>query len=220
MNETVNAIFTALFTQVPALTVCQERIGQAYHLLQECYQEGGKLLICGNGGSAADAEHIVGELMKSFMVKRPIRAEARAQLQALFPAEGDYLADHLQGALPAIALTGQLALATAFLNDVAGDMIFAQQLYGYAQSKDILLAISTSGNSKNVLNAVKVARALGVKSIGLTGQNGGQFNGLCDVVVRVPANEVYLIQEYHLPIYHTLCRMLEVAFFGGVAADV
>lgn len=220
MNETVNAIFTALFTQVPALTVCQERIGQAYHLLQECYQEGGKLLICGNGGSAADAEHIVGELMKSFMLKRPIRAEARAQLQALFPAEGDYLADHLQGALPAIALTGQLALATAFLNDVAGDMIFAQQLYGYAQSKDILLAISTSGNSKNVLNAVKVARALGVKSIGLTGQNGGQFNGLCDVVVRVPANEVYLIQEYHLPIYHTLCRMLEVAFFGGVAADV
>lgn len=214
MNENVNAIFTALFTQVPALTVCQENIGQAYQLLQACYQQGGKLLICGNGGSAADAEHIVGELMKSFMLKRPLRAEARAKLLELFPADGDYLADHLQGALPALALTGHLALSTAFLNDVAGDMIFAQQLYGYAQPGDVLLAISTSGNSKNVLNAVKVAQALGVKSIGLTGQAGGQFNGLCDVVVRVPATEVYLIQEYHLPIYHTLCRMLEVEFFG------
>lgn len=218
MNETVNTIFTGLFTQVPALTGCQESIGQAYQLLQECYQQGGKLLICGNGGSAADAEHIVGELMKSFMIARPIPTEERTKLQERFPADGDYLADHLQGALPAIALTGHLALATAFANDVAGDMIFAQQLYGYARPGDVLLAISTSGNSQNVINAVKVAKALNVKSIGLTGQQGGQFNGLCDVVIRVPADTVYLIQEYHLPIYHTLCRMLEVAFFGGVAA--
>lgn len=214
MNDNVSAIFTSLFTQYPALLVCQEAIAQAFHLLQTCYQHGGKLLICGNGGSAADAEHIVGELMKSFLIKRPIRVDARARLKALFPADGDYLAEHLQGALPALALTGQLSLATAFLNDVAGDMIFAQQVYGYAQPADVLLAISTSGNSKNVLNALKVAKAQGVKTIGLTGQSGGQMNAVCDLVVRVPADEVYAIQEYHLPVYHILCRMLEVEFFG------
>jgi len=214
MNDQVKQIFTSLFTQYPALTVCQDAIEQAFLILQACYQNKGKLLVCGNGGSAADAEHIVGELMKGFMLKRPLSTEQRAKLTTLFPADGDYLADHLQGALPAIALTGQLALSTAFLNDVAGDMVFAQQVYGYAQPTDALLAISTSGNSKNVLNAIKVAKALGVKTIGLTGQQGGQMNKLCDVVVRVPAGEVYVIQEYHLPVYHTLCRMLEVEFFG------
>lgn len=213
MNEPTKQIFSSLFQQYPALTVCQAAIEQAFLTLQICYQSQGKLLICGNGGSAADAEHIVGELMKSFMLKRPIRGEQQAKLKALFPTDGDYLAAHLQGALPAIALTGQLALSTAFLNDVAADMVFAQQVYGYAQPADVLLAISTSGNSKNVLNALKVAQALDLKTIGLTGQNGGQMNHLCDVVIRVPANEVYVIQEYHLPVYHTLCRMLEAEFF-------
>lgn len=214
MKANTHTIFAALFTQYPALTVCQEAVAAAFALLRDCYQSNGKLLICGNGGSAADAEHIVGELMKSFMIERPIPANLRAQLQEHFPEEGAYLADHLQGALPAIALTGHLALATAFANDVASDMIFAQQLYGYARPGDVLLAISTSGNSRNVLNAVKVANALAVQTIGLTGEHGGQLNALCDVVVRVPAQTVYVIQEYHLPIYHTLCRMLEVEFFG------
>lgn len=214
MNNQVKQIYDSLFKQYPALTVCQDAIEQAFLTLQTCYQNKGKLLVCGNGGSAADAEHIVGEMMKGFMLKRPLSIEQRAKLTTHFPTDGDYLADHLQGALPAIALTGQLALSTAFLNDVAGDMVFAQQVYGYAQPMDVLLAISTSGNSKNVLNAIKVAKALGVKTMGLTGQHGGQMNDLCDVVVRVPAGEVYVIQEYHLPIYHTLCRMLEVEFFG------
>lgn len=213
MNDNVQAIFTALFNQYPALAVCREAIAQAFLTLQGCYHNHGKVMVCGNGGSAADAEHIVGELMKSFMRPRPIRSATQAQLQALFPADGDYLAAHLQGALPAIALTGQLSLSTAFLNDVAADMIFAQQVYGYAQPADVLLAISTSGNSRNVLNAIKVAKALNLKTIGLTGQSGGQMNNLCDVVMRVPAGEVYTIQEYHLPVYHALCRMLEADFW-------
>jgi D-sedoheptulose 7-phosphate isomerase len=214
MKEQTQAIFTSLFTQYPAVTVCQEAVAAAFDLLHDSYQNGGKLLICGNGGSAADAEHIVGELMKSFMIERPIRADQRARLQERFPEEGAYLANHLQGALPAIALTGHLALTSAFSNDVAGDMIFAQQLYGYGRPGDVLLAISTSGNSRNVLNAVKVANVLGIKTIGLTGAHGGQLTALCDVVVRVPADTVYVIQEYHLPVYHTLCRMVEMEFFG------
>jgi D-sedoheptulose 7-phosphate isomerase len=217
MNDKVKQIYASLFQYYPALAVCQNAIEQAFLTLQTCYQNQGKLLICGNGGSGADAEHIVGELMKSFMLKRPIQTEQQAKLKALFPTDGAYLAEHLQGALPAIALTGHLALSTAFLNDVAGDMVFAQQVYGYAQSVDVLLAISTSGNSKNVLNALKVAKALNLKTIGLTGQHGGQMNHLCDIVVRVPAGEVYVIQEYHLPVYHTLCRMLEAEFFAQPA---
>lgn len=214
MKASAAQIFADLFVQYPPLVACRAAILQSFLLLRECYRHQGKVLICGNGGSAADAEHMVGELMKGFMRKRPLATAQRAQFRTLFPAEGDELADHLQGALPAIALTGQIALSTAFLNDVAADMIFAQQVYGYARPGDVVLGISTSGNSTNVLNALKVGKALGAKTLGLTGQSGGQMKTLCDVVIGVPATVVYQVQEYHLPIYHVLCRMLEEEFFG------
>lgn len=214
INPNRAQIFAEFFIQYPALQVCRDAIEQGFLTLRTCYDNQGKVLICGNGGSAADGEHIVGELMKGFMRRRPLPTAQREQFRTLFPTDGDYLADHLQGALPAIALTGQIALSTAFLNDVAADMIFAQQVYGYARSGDVVLGISTSGNSANVLNALKVGKALGAKTIGLTGQNGGQMKSFCDVVISVPATVVYQVQEYHLPVYHLLCRMLEEEFFG------
>lgn len=215
MKATAAQILTELFEHYPALIACQEAIQQSFFILRDCYRNQGKVLICGNGGSAADAEHIVGELMKGFMRKRPLPAAQRARFHALLPNDGEYLADQLQGALPAIALTGQIALSTAFLNDVAGDMIFAQQVYGYARPGDVVLGISTSGNSINVLNALKVGKAVGAQTIGLTGQNGGQMKAFCDVVIGVPATVVYQVQEYHLPVYHVLCRLLEEEFFGA-----
>lgn len=214
INHNAAQICAELCEQYPALLVCRDAIEQSFLILRDCYRHQGKVLICGNGGSAADAEHMVGELMKGFMRKRPLSAEQRVHFRALFPSDGDYLANHLQGALPAIALTGQLALATAFLNDVAADMIFAQQVYGYARPGDVVLGISTSGNSTNVLNALKVGKALGAKTVGLTGQSGGQMKTLCDVAICVPATVVYQVQEYHLPVYHTLCRLVEEEFFG------
>ena len=203
-----------LVEQYPPLHVCRPTIEQSFLILRECYRNQGKVLICGNGGSAADAEHIVGELMKGFMRKRPLPDPMRERFCTLFPDNGEYLADHLQGALPAIALTGQIALSTAFLNDVAGDMILAQQVYGYVRPGDVVWGISTSGNSQNVINALKVARALGIKTLGLTGKSGGQMKAVCDVLIGVPATVVYRVQEYHLPVYHVLCRLLEEEFFG------
>lgn len=213
---TAALIWAELFEHYPALLTCQEAIEQSFVILRDCYRKQGKVLICGNGGSAADAEHMVGELMKGFMRKRPLPAAQREHFRTLFPTDGADLADHLQGALPAIALTGQIALSTAFLNDVAADMIFAQQVYGYARPGDVVLGISTSGNSANVLNALKVGKAVGAQTIGLTGQSGGQMKALCDVLIGVPATVVYQVQEYHLPVYHLLCRLLEEEFFGAL----
>ena len=170
-------------------------------------------MVCGNGGSAADSEHIVGELMKGFLKKRQISEKEKDKLKSLFPGEWDYLSKNLQGALPAISLVSHPALSSAFINDVAADMVFAQQVYGYAKAGDVLLGISTSGNAKNVANAVMVARAAGMKTIGLTGGKGGFLQSLCDVTIRVPADETFKIQEYHLPVYHALCAMLEEEFF-------
>jgi D-sedoheptulose 7-phosphate isomerase len=185
----------------------------AHALLHATFAGGGKVLLCGNGGSAADCEHIVGELMKGYQAPRPLAAEVRAQLAAAFPQEGAYLADHLQGALPAISLVSQSGLITAFANDVAPDMVFAQQVYGYGRPGDALIAISTSGNSANVVNAVRVARAFGLHTLGFTGAAGGQLQSLCDVTVCVPSSQTATVQEYHLPIYHALCELLEDAFF-------
>ena len=172
------ATLERLLTTYPALAVCRKSIQAAHGLLYTTYVQGGKLLLCGNGGSAADCEHIVGELMKGYQAPRPLTAAVRAQLVAAFPNEGTYLADHLQGALPAISLVSQTALITAFANDVAADMVFAQQVYGYGRPGDTLVAISTSGNSPNVVNAVRVARALGLHTLGFTGENGGLLKGL------------------------------------------
>jgi D-sedoheptulose 7-phosphate isomerase len=215
--------FDRLVQNYPDLEPCQADVVRAYETLAACFRAGGKLLICGNGGSAADCEHIVGELMKGFLRPRPTPASVSAALKAADPATGDYLTDHLQGALPAISLVSQTSLMTAFANDVAPDMVFAQQVYGYGRAGDdsparwragdVVLGISTSGNSRNVLHAVRVGRALGLTAIGLTGQSGGQLPGLCDVTIRVPYTTVTEIQERHLAVYHALCAQLEEDFF-------
>lgn len=190
----------------PALEGAAEDVKEAYEILKECFEKDGKLLVCGNGGSAADAEHIVGELMKGFYKKRPISEAQKATI-------GEIGKD-LQDALPAIALTGHPALSTAFLNDVNPEMVFAQQVYGYGRQGDVLMALTTSGNSENVLNAVTVAKAKGMKVIGMTGRDGGKLKELCDVCIIVPAQVTADIQEYHLPVYHTICAMLEENFFA------
>lgn len=189
----------------PALIPISKDVEAAYEIMKNSYEQGGKLLACGNGGSAADADHIVGELMKGFFKLRPIPAKEQE-------AVGE-MGKYLQGALPAIALTGHSALSTAFLNDVHPAMVFAQQVYGYGQAGDVLIALTTSGNSVNVLHAADVARAKGMKVIGLTGRDGGKLKDKCDCCIIVPANVTADIQEYHLPIYHTLCAMLEEHFY-------
>ncbi len=203
-----------LVHKYPDLMDIAPAIHAAYGVLRETYRQGGKVLICGNGGSAADAEHIVGELMKGYVLKRPLPASMRNKLAAAFPEDKAYLADHLQGALPAISLVSQTALLSAFANDVDPDMIFAQQVYGYGKPGDTLLGISTSGNAPNVLRAMQVARVLSLSTVGLTGRTGGSMNSLCDVAICVPADTTTAIQERHLPVYHTLCAMLEQEFFG------
>ena len=182
-------------------------------MLRECYRNHGKVLICGNGGSAADAEHIVGELMKGFMLKRPVPEAIQGKLATLYPEDGAYLATHLQGALTALSLVSQTAVASAFSNDVAADMVYAQQVYGYGRPGDVLIGLSTSGSSKNVINAIKVAKACNVGTIGLTGEKGGAMREVCDVLITVPSGVTPVIQEMHLPVYHALCAMVEAEFF-------
>lgn len=205
---------STLIQRYPDLRPAEGSIQAAYDLLATTYHSGGKLLICGNGGSAADSDHIVGELMKGFELRRPITDALRQRLLAENPEVGAYLADHLQGALPAIALNNHLALSSAVSNDTAGDMTFAQQVLGYGKSGDAIIGISTSGNSRNVLHALRVARALDMRTIGLTGRTGGQMRDICDVTICAPYDRTLEIQERHLPIYHTLCVMLELEFFG------
>ena len=202
-----------LIRRYPVLAPVKENICQAYQVLEECYREGGKLLVAGNGGSCADSEHIVGELMKGFCKKRRVPEDFAKALLKADAKRGGQLAEALEGGLPAIALTGHPGLSTAFLNDVDGVYIYAQQVYGYGKEGDVFLGISTSGNAKNILYAAAVARAKGMKVIGLTGKDGGELSGAADVAVIVPDKETYRIQELHLPIYHTLCLMLEERFF-------
>lgn len=199
----------------PALEAVKQDVLAAYGILKDCYTQGGKVLVAGNGGSSADSEHIVGELMKGFIKRRPVSPEFEHALRSADPELGKALAQGLQGALPAIALTGHPSLSTAFLNDVDGEMIYAQQLYGYGRPGDVFLGISTSGNARNIMYAVTVAKALGLKTLGLTGRDGGALAKACDVSVVVPERETYKIQELHLPVYHTLCLMLEEYFYGA-----
>ena len=186
----------------------------AFEKIRDTYRVGGKLLICGNGGSAADSDHIVGELMKSFRKQRSLPNEVKESLKKADSEYGKILAESLQGVLPAIALNNHSALSTAYLNDVNGQVSFAQQVYGYGKKEDSLLAITTSGNSKNVVMAALVAKQKGMEVIALTGNNGGKIKDIADVTIKVPDEETYRIQEYHLPIYHCLCLMLEDEFFG------
>ncbi len=203
-----------LIERYPKLTVCKEDIKKAYELLEAAYSNGRKLLVCGNGGSASDSEHIVGELMKEFKLKRKVYSDQAAALKEIDPELGQVLADNLQGALPAICLTGHSSLTTAFMNDANADLVFAQQVNGYGKAEDVFLGISTSGNSKNVLYAAVNAKAKGLKVIGLTGAKESKLMKYADVCIRVPETETYKIQEYHLPVYHCLCLMLEEKFFG------
>ena len=214
MNKELMVYVETLMKRYPILKNSEEDICRAYRILDTSYAARGKLLVCGNGGSAADSEHIVGELMKGFCLPRNLSLALRQSLEKVDPAYGRELADKLQGALPAIALTGHNALSTAYLNDVDGLLCYAQQVMGYGNTGDVLLAISTSGNSKNVIYAAIAAKAKGLKVVGLTGKNGGALADYADVCIRVEEIETYKIQELHLPIYHCLCLMLEKRFFG------
>lgn len=209
----MNPAFLKLKSSYPDLAECLDDISAAYEILRDAFAAGGKLLICGNGGSAADADHIVGELAKGFLLRRRIPTAECQQLQEEFGETGRELASHLQGALPAIALSAHTALATAFANDVAPHMGFAQQVYAYARPGDVLLGISTSGNSANVLHALRVAKFRGAHTIGLTGRTGGAMPPLCDITIGAPSDQTPQIQERHLPIYHALCVALEAHFF-------
>lgn len=191
-----------------ALEVCREQMKHAVTVIEQMYQESGKLLLCGNGGSAADCEHISGELLKGFLLKRP---PLREEIDGLRPE----IASGLQKGIQAIPLTSLSALSTAFGNDVAPENTFAQAVFALGSHGDVFLGISTSGNAENVCRAAEVARKKGLPTIALTGQNGGRLAGLCDVAIRVPATETYQIQEYHLPVYHALCAQVEEDLFGG-----
>jgi D-sedoheptulose 7-phosphate isomerase len=203
-----------LIERYPRLEVCREDIAAAYDILEACYAGDHKLLIAGNGGSAADSEHIAGELMKRFKVPRPVTPEFAEKLKQVDPVRGEKLAMNLERSLMAIPLVAHEALSTAYINDVDGLGVFAQQLFGFGRPGDVFLGISTSGNSKNVMSATIVARAMGIRVIGLTGATGGELARVADVAVRAPETETYMIQELHLPIYHCWCLMLEERFFG------
>lgn len=203
-----------LVERYPSLESVKDDIVAAYLLVEECYENGGKLLVAGNGGSAADAEHIVGELMKGFKLPRKPKADFVEKLVAENHELGSVLAENLQGALPAIALEGHHALSTAYMNDCEPLLCFAQQVNGYGKSGDVFLGISTSGNSKNVLFAAITAHARGMKVIGLTGAKDSKLKDMSDVCIKAPQTETYMIQELHLPIYHCLCLMLEDKFFA------
>lgn len=203
-----------LVERYPSLESVKNDIVAAYLLLEESYENGGKLLVAGNGGSAADAEHIVGELMKGFKLSRKPETDFAERLVAENQELGSVLAENLQGALPAIALDGHPALSTAYMNDCEPLLCFAQQVNGYGKSGDVFLGISTSGNSKNVLYAATTAHAKGMKVIGLTGAKDSKLKDMSDVCIKAPQTETYMIQELHLPIYHCLCLMLENRFFA------
>jgi D-sedoheptulose 7-phosphate isomerase len=202
-----------LLRRYPVLSTLGPAIESAVRALQTCYSSGGKLLVCGNGGSAADSDHIVGELMKGYLRPRPLPPEAAERLRQADPALGPELAGKLQGALPAINLAAGSALLSAFGNDVRAELAYAQAALGHGRKGDVVLGISTSGNAINVRSALVVGRAVGMTTIGLTGRTGGAMAGLCDILLAVPADRTFEVQELHLPIYHCLCAAVEELFF-------
>ena len=193
-----------LYERYPALECCREDIEKALSLMIDTYKNGGKILICGNGGSASDSEHIVGELLKGFMLKRPVTDERIPE----------HLRKGLQGSLPAISLPSQSAILSAFINDVDPEMMYAQLVYGYTKPEDLVIGLSTSGNSKNVVNALEVAKCVGAKTLAMTGERESKMSELADVTIKVPETETYKVQEYHLPVYHHLCAEVESYFFA------
>ena len=214
MKATTAEHIAELIKRYPALKTAEADIIAAVEAMIATYKAGGKLLVCGNGGSAADSEHIVGELMKGFILPRKLPEQFYEKMQTVCPETADYLYDNLQGTLPAISLVNEAGLNTAFANDQAPDLCFAQQVLGLGQKQDALVAISTSGNSANVVYAVQIARTLGMKTIALTGDNGGRLKGLADICICAPSKVTFKVQEYHLPIYHALCIAVENEFFS------
>ena len=213
LKENIKKHIDLLCERYPALKIVEDDIARAYQILEDSYKNGGKLLVAGNGGSAADAEHIVGELMKGFKLPRNPQSDFADKLIQTNTELGAVLAENLQGALPAIALDGHPALSTAYMNDCEPLLCFAQQVNGYGKTGDVFLGISTSGNSKKVLYAATTAHAKGMKVIGLTGAKSSKLEQMSDVCIKVPQIETYMIQEFHLPVYHCLCLMLEDEFF-------
>ena len=203
-----------LINRYKNLAELEHTIIKATQAIINSYENGGKLLACGNGGSASDADHIVGELMKSFEGKRPVSNELRNKLLDVSAERGEYLADKLQQGLPAISLSVHSALTTAVANDIDANVVFAQQVTGYGNPGDILIGMSTSGNSQNVIDAIIVAKAKGLLTIGFTGESGGKMKELCDILINVPEKRTAFVQELHLPVYHTLCLIIEEHFFG------
>lgn len=213
MNSKQKKILNELYGRYSVLKINEKELEKAFTFIAESYRMEGKLLVAGNGGSAADSEHIVGELMKGFVKKRKISETYAEALQNVDKELGKSLAEKLQGALPAISLVGHPGLATAYLNDVDPVLGFAQQVNGYGKEGDVLFAITTSGNSRNILYAAVAAKAKGMKVIGLTGRDGGKIKDFADVAIIVDEKETFKIQELHLPIYHALCLMIEEEFF-------
>ena len=214
MKKIVKNELEELIRRYPQLDVCKKDIEKAYLLLQKTYDKNGKLLIAGNGGSAADSEHIAGELMKRFKITRPIGKELADKLMKIDPERGERLVKNLEMPLRAVPLTSHIAITTAYMNDADATGVFAQQMLGFGNEGDVFLAISTSGNSENIISACVVAKAMGIKIIGLTGEKESKLSKYADICIRVPETETYKIQELHLPVYHALCLMLESNYFG------
>ncbi|HUI93901.1 MAG TPA: SIS domain-containing protein [Chitinivibrionales bacterium] len=217
MKSSAKQYLDECLTAYPVLESFQEDIIRAFEILVACFKKNGKVLICGNGGSAADADHIVGELMNKFSLKRPLAKQDSEKIKASAITLNDkqFLLSHLQRQLPAISLSAHSPLVTAIANDEDSEMIFGQQVLGYGREGDVLIALTTSGNSKNVIRAICVAKIFGLKIICLTGKSGGRVKDLgCDVLIRVPEEVTYKVQQLHQPVYHCLCGMVEGEIFG------
>ncbi len=210
-----NQILDTLIDRYPELEPLKSEINKASDTLINCYERGRKVLVCGNGGSCSDSDHIVGELMKGFENMRPVAEAMKNELAEIAGERGTYLAGKLQQALPAISLTAHSALITAVANDTDASLIFAQQVMGYGNRGDVILGISSSGNSQNVIDALITAKAKKMTIIGLTGETGGKMKPFCDILINVPGRRTAFVQELHLPVYHVLCMMVENHFFGS-----
>ena len=214
MKKSTKILIENLIMRFPKLSNCKEEIENSILEIVDCYKNNGKLLICGNGGSASDSLHMVGELMKSFVLPRKLENKYIDKIKNIFPQEAEYFISNLQSSLPAIALVSEISLITAYSNDNNSELVFAQQVLGYGNEEDILIAISTSGNSKNVIYASQISKIKGMKVISFTGKFGGKLKEISDININVEEEETYIIQEYHLPIYHTICLGVEKEMFG------
>ncbi len=216
MNGKAEQLLQTVLRDNPALLPLEPELRRAVEIACDSFQNGGKLLCCGNGGSAADSEHIVGELMKGFLLKRPLTNSEREAIAQTGCPEPEAFADHLQRGLPAISLVSQSGLFTAFCNDVDPAMVFAQQVFAYGNPGDLLIGLSTSGNSENVVRAAYAAKARGMKVIAFTGEAGGKLASIADITLRAPTRETYRVQEFHLPLYHAFCGCVELQIFGDM----